>query len=273
LESEIMTIIQAMLLGAVQGVAEFLPISSSGHLAIAEELLGLAEVPLLFDILLHVATLASVCIVFRARIAELFGVLWRVITRSSPDSDRNDRTIIVALIVATAMTGIVGLAIKDFVESFSPFMISICLAVTGVLLFASGRYEPKTTRAFPGAAQGFVIGIAQGIGVTPGISRSGATISASLLTGVNRKAAGEFSFLLSIPAILAAFILELKDADTLSGAVSAAPLAVGMITAFAVGYVSLKFLLGLINRGRLGWFALYLVPAGIALAIHFAGVF
>jgi undecaprenyl-diphosphatase len=268
-----MTVIQAILLGAIQGIAEFLPISSSGHLAIAEELLDLAEVPLLFDILLHVATLASVCIVFRERIAELFCVLGRFLSRKSLEADHNDQTVIFSLLIATAMTGVVGLVIKDRVEAFTPFMISICLVITGVLLFVSGRFKPKTPREVPGVAQGIIIGLAQGIGVTPGISRSGATISASLLSGVNRKAAGEFSFLLSIPAILAAFILELKDADTLSGTVSAVPLAVGMLTAFAVGYVSLKFLLGLINRGRLGWFALYLVPAGIALAIHFAGVY
>lgn len=268
-----MTVIQAILLGAIQGLAEFLPISSSGHLAIAEELLDLAGVPLLFDILLHVATLASVCIVFRARIAELFCVLGRFLTRTGLESDRNDRTVIVALLVATAMTGIVGFAIKDYVEAFPPFMISVCLAITGVLLFVSSRFEPKSPREVPGVAQGIIIGIAQGIGVTPGISRSGATISASLLSGVSRRAAGEFSFLLSIPAILAAFILELKDADTLRGTVSAVPLAAGMLTAFVVGFVSLKFLLGLINRGRLGWFAAYLVPAGIALAIHFAGVY
>jgi undecaprenyl-diphosphatase len=268
-----MTVLQAIFLGAIQGLAEFLPISSSGHLALAEHFLELGEVPLLFDILLHVATLAAVCITFRKRIAELFCAFGRWVVRKPLESDRNDQSIIVAFVAATVMTAIIGFAIKDYVEAISPFWISICLSITGVLLFVSGRYEPKKTTEVPGLAQGIVIGIAQGIGVTPGISRSGSTIAASLLSGVNRKAAGEFSFLLSIPAILAAFILELKDADTLSGTVSAVSLAVGMLTAFTVGYVSLKFLLGLINRGRLGWFAFYLVPAGIALAIHFAGVY
>ncbi|HPX48664.1 MAG TPA: undecaprenyl-diphosphate phosphatase, partial [Treponemataceae bacterium] len=110
------------------------------------------------------------------------------------------------------------------------------------------------------------------IGVLPGISRSGITIAASLISGLERKAAGEYSFLLSVFAITGAFILELKDADTLVSAVSPASLIAGMATAFLVGFLSLKFLLGLINRGKLGWFAFYLVPAGVSLAIYFATV-
>lgn len=264
-----MNIFQSVLLGAIQGLAEFLPISSSGHLAIAQVLLGV-QVPMLFDITLHVATLAAICIVFRKRIAALFAVIWRVIIRKSPESDADDRKTILALLAATVVTGAIGFAIKDFAETLTPFYIAVCLVITGVFLFVSGRYQPKTAVKAPGLIQGVIIGIAQGIGVLPGISRSGITISASLLTGVERKSAGEFSFLLSIPAILAAFILKLKDADTLSGTVAAVPLIAGMVTAFVVGYISLKFLLGLINRGKLGWFAWYLIPAGISLAIYFA---
>jgi Uncharacterized bacitracin resistance protein len=265
-----MNIFQSVLLGAIQGFAEFLPISSSGHLAIASYFLGQSAVPLLFDILLHLATLGSVCLVFRKRIATLCCVLWRAVIRRPLDADADDRKVLVALVAATAMTGIIGFAIKDFAEALTPFWISCCLVVTGIVLFLSGRYQPKKVVAVPGLVQGLIIGSAQGIGVLPGISRSGSTIAASLFSGVDRRAAGEFSFLLSIPAIIAAFILELKDADTLSGTVSAVPLIAGMLTAFAVGYLSLKFLLGLINRGKLGWFAFYLVPAGISLAVYFA---
>ena len=193
-----------------------------------------------------------------------------MITGKPLDADADDRKIILSLVVATGVTGIIGFAIKDYVENLSPFWISCCLALTGLLLFVSGRFQPKRTVRVPGVREGLIIGFAQGIGVTPGISRSGSTISASLLSGVDRKAAGEYSFLLSIPAIIAAFILELKDADTLTGSVSAVPLIAGMATAFAVGYLSLRFLIGLINRGKLGWFAFYLVPAGISLAVYFA---
>lgn len=265
-----MTIIQSILLGAIQGFAEFLPVSSSGHLALASYFLGQNAVPLLFDVMLHLATLAAVLVVYRTRIAELFLVLFRVIFRKSGDADRGDRSLILAIVVATAITGAIGFALKDVVEGMAPFWIACCLVVTGVLLLVSGRWAPKKTVAAPGLLQGVIVGVAQGIGVTPGISRSGITISASLMSGVERKAAGEFSFLLSIPAILAAFIFELKDADNLAGTVHAVPLALGMLTAFAVGYFALKFLIGLINRGKLGWFALYLIPVGIALASYFA---
>jgi len=265
-----MNLFQSILLGAIQGFAEFLPISSSGHLAIAAYFLGQETVPLLYDILLHLATLGAVCLVFRKRIVELVCVFARVVTRKSGAADAADRRTILALIVATALTGVIGFAIKDFVENISPFWISCCFILTGILLFASGRVVPAKTVGSPGLVHGVIVGIAQGIGVTPGISRSGITISSGLLSGLERKTAGEFSFLLSIPAIVAAFILELKDADNLAGAVSAVPLAAGILTAFAVGYFSLKFLMGLINRGKLGWFAFYLVPAGITLAVYFA---
>lgn len=265
-----MTIMQSILLGAIQGLAEFLPISSSGHLAIAAYFLGQSAVPLLFDVLLHLSTLGAVCLVFRKRIAELCLVLWRVVTRKSGPADAPDRTLILSLMIATVLTGIIGFAIKDYVEALAPFWIACCLVLTGVMLFLAGRYVPAKVVSSPGIAQGVIIGLAQGIGVVPGISRSGITISSALASGLDRKAAGEFSFLLSIPAILAAFILELKDADNLVGAVQAVPLAAGMLTAFAVGYFALKFLIGLINRGKLGWFALYLVPAGTALAVYFA---
>ncbi len=265
-----MTILQAILLGALQGLAEFLPVSSSGHLAIVQHFMDLGEVPLLFDILLHVATLCSVCLVFRTRIADLFWTLWRLLTGKSRPEDASDRTMILALLAGTAVTAVVGFALRDAVESLPLFWVSASLAVTGILLVVSGRFRPRVVKPVPGVLAGLAVGLAQGIGVIPGISRSGITVSAALFAGVDRKAAGEFSFLLSIPVILGAFILELKSADTLSGVVSAAPLVVGMLTAFAVGFLSLRFLLALINKGKLGWFAAYLVPAGISLAIYFA---
>lgn len=264
-----MTIVQAVLLGAIQGLAEFLPISSSGHLAIASQFLAQQQSPLLFDILLHVATLASVTLVFRARIAALFMVVVRFLVRKPLDTDVRDQAVLLALVVGTAVTGVMGLLLKDIVTGMSPFIISCCFIVTGVVLVLSGRYKPARTTAVPSVVQAAVIGAAQGIGVFPGISRSGSTISASLFAGLDRKTAGEFSFLLSIPAILAAFILEMKSADTIGTQIPVAALVAGMITAFIVGYFSLKILLGLIQRGKLGWFAVYLVPTGIALACYF----
>lgn len=272
-----MSLLEAIFLGFIQGVGEFLPISSSGHLAIAEELLGAKDIPLLFDILLHVATFCAVIIVFKKRIGELFCVLGRFLSKKSLDSDKNDQKLIVSLITATFFTGIIGLLLKDVTKNASPFFISCCLVVSGFLLVISSFInkkrsleQPSKQNSQPGFAQGIIVGIAQGIGVIPGISRSGITISASLIAGVDRKSAGEYSFLLSIFAILGAFILELKSADNLLDSISILPLAAGMFTAFAVGFVSLKFFLGLINRGKLAWFAWYLIPAGISLAFYFA---
>lgn len=264
-----MNLLQAIFLGALQGLAEFLPVSSSGHLSLASHFMKLEEVPFLFDILLHLSTLCAVIIFYRVRIGELFVSLWRFLVRKNGDEDRGNLRLIVAILAGTVVTAGIGFAIKDVAAEFPPALISLCLAVTGVLLLVSGRYAPKKTTDVPTLVQALIVGAAQGIGVLPGISRSGSTISASLLSGVNRQSAGEFSFLLSIPAILGAFILELKDADTLSGAVTAAPLIAGMATSFAVGYLSLRVLTGLIKKGKLSWFALYLIPAGIALAIYF----
>lgn len=263
----LMSFFEAILLGALQGLAEFLPISSSGHLQIAEHLLHLKEVPLLFDILLHLATLAAVCLVFYKTIARLFAVLGRFIIRKSKLEDKEDLQMIAALLIATVVTGVFGLLLKDWVKTLNIKVIPVCFIITGAVLFLSEKIQIKKNLAVPSLFGAFIIGLAQGIGVTPGISRSGSTISAALFTGLSRERAGEFSFLLSIPAILAAFILELKSADTLSVAVPPVSLIGGMLTAFVVGFFSLKFLLKLINGGKLGFFAYYLIPAGILLLI------
>lgn len=268
-----MNFFEAILLGVVQGLGEFLPISSSGHLAITEYFLGVQEIPFLFDILLHIATLCAVIIVFRKKIGHLFCVLWRFIIRKPLQEDEADQKMIVALIIGTFCTAVIGFAIKDIAKEFSPFMISCCFIVTGLILVGSSKFSTsKKTQATktPTIVQAIIVGVAQGIGVLPGISRSGSTIAASLFSGIDRKTAGEYSFLLSIFAILGAFILELKDADTMINTIALGPLLAGMITAFAVGYLSLKVLLGLINKGKLGWFAVYLIPLGISLAVYFA---
>ena len=260
-----MTIIQAILLGAVQGVAEFLPISSSGHLAVAEYFLGHTDVPIIFDILLHIATLGAVCIVFYKQIWRLLTVLGRFIIRKNTVEDSADLKLIGALLISTVVTGLIGIVLKDAVQAKNILFIAVCFIITGIVLLLSAKLHPKKDVSVPSVLQAVIIGAAQGIGVLPGISRSGSTIAAALLTGVDREKAGEYSFLLSIPAILAAFIFELKSADTISGSIGIATLIAGMLTAFIVGFFSLTFLLKLIKRGKLGLFACYLIPAGIIL--------
>ena len=267
-----MTIIQAIFLGAVQGIAEFLPISSSGHLAVAEYFLGHTDIPIIFDILLHIATLGAVCIVFYKQIWRLLTVLGRFIIRKNTVEDSTDLKLIGALLISTVVTGVIGIVLKDVVQAKNMLFIAVCFIITGVALLLSAKIQPKKSVSVPSVLQAVIIGVAQGIGVLPGISRSGSTIAAALLTGVNREKAGEYSFLLSIPAILAAFIFELKSADTISGSVGVAALASGMLTAFIVGFFALTFLLKLIKKGKLGLFAYYLIPAGIILSAA-VGVF
>ncbi|MDR1748959.1 MAG: undecaprenyl-diphosphate phosphatase [Spirochaetaceae bacterium] len=261
-----MTIIQSILLGFLQGVAEFLPISSSGHLAVAQGLFGLDEVPLLFDVFLHLATLFSVILFFRKTIGNLFCVLGRFIIRKSRDEDKPALRLILAILIGTLVTGIFGIVLSSSVPSIPLKAIGVFFIITGALLVFSSWYEPKRS-VEPGPLQGLITGFAQGIGVLPGISRSGITISAALLAGIDRKTAGEFSFLLSLPAILGAFLLEFRDIGGLMDTVPAAALAAGCVTAFIAGLLSLRFLMALIQRGKLGWFACYLIPAGILTII------
>ena len=257
-----MTILQALLLGAVQGIAEFLPISSSGHLAVAEYFLGYAGIPIIFDILLHVATLGAVCIVFHKRIGRLLAVSGRFIIRRQTSDDSEDLKLIFALLISTAVTGGIGVMIKNLVILKNIRFIAAGFVITGIVLLVSGKIRRTAAQSVPSLFQAVIIGAAQGIGVLPGISRSGSTISAALLSGVDRERAGEYSFLLSIPAILAAFIFELKSARTVTASISLLPLTVGMITSFIVGLASLTFLLKVIKKGKLGMFGYYLIPAG-----------
>jgi undecaprenyl-diphosphatase len=263
-----MTIVEGTALGLLQGIAEFLPISSSGHLAVAKRLFGLGEVPILYDIALHVATLAAVVIVFRKRIAALLVSLGRWIMRSSHGEDAENLRFILAVIVATFFTGIIGLGIEKLHPEENLKVVSIGFIVTAFILVVSERLGVRAASRgagrVPGLREGAIVGIAQGIGVLPGVSRSGITISASLAAGVGREKAGEFSFILSIPAILGAFALELKDAGNLASRVELLPLVTGLVVAFASGILAIKLLLGLVRRGKLSWFAIYLVPLGIA---------
>ena len=249
-----MTIIQSIILGAIQGFAEFLPISSSGHLAIASYFLGQDAVPLLFDVMLHLATLAAVLLVYRARIVELLLVCFRVVTRRSGEADRADRGLILAIIVATAITGVIGFALKDVVEGLSPFWISCCLVVTGILLLVSSRWQPKKKVSSPGLGAGgdrrYRAGNRRYRRESPAPASRSRRLS---FPGWNGRQRASFSFLLSIPAILAAFILEFKDADTLAGDRSSGSVGLWHCSPrFVVGYFALKFLIGLINRGKLG---------------------
>ena len=287
-----MTIIQGILLGILQGIAEFLPISSSGHLAVAQKLFGLSDVPLLFDIVLHLATLAAVILYFRKKIAKLFVILWQWLMHktSAEDGDDTDilagntergRRTIIAILVTTVVTGAIGVFTSKLIPDMSLKITAGGFIVTAALLIISAFIEkrrkaaqqtfsstPDTPKGI-NIAQAALIGVMQGIGTFPGISRSGSTIAGALFGGLDRAAAGEYSFIVSIPAILGAFVLELKDLDKVGTSIGAAPVIAGCAAAFAWGYISLTVLMKIIKKGRLEWFAAYLIPLGIAGLIFF----
>ena len=280
-----MTVFQGILLGILQGIAEFLPISSSGHLAVAQNLFKLDDVPLLFDVFLHLATLFAVCLYFWRKIARLFCVLGRWIARrAQPESslkpedllagtDKAGRRTIIAVIVATFITAAIGILTSKKMPELSIKSTCAGFLVTAVLLIVSNlkrkQNEAKLQKEGRSPAEGIsffqsiVIGVMQGFGTLPGISRSGSTIAGALYSGVDAKAAGDFSFIISIPAILGAFILELKDLGEVSSSIGAAPVIAGCAAAFATGYISLTFLMKVIRKGKLHWFAAYLIPVGI----------
>lgn len=275
-----MTVLQGILLGALQGIAEFLPISSSGHLAVAQNLFGLDDVPLLFDVFLHLATLFAVCIYFRKKIWELLKILGRFISRKPRNEPENNedllcgteiagRKTILAIIITTAITGIFGIITSKMIPELPIKITCAGFIFTAFLLILSAIIEKKShknevkTPTGISVFQSIVIGFMQGVGTLPGISRSGSTIAGALFSKVDRKAAGDYSFIVSIPAILGAFILELKDLGEVSSSIGFLPVFLGCISAFVVGYFSLVFLMKLIRKGKLAFFACYLIPLGI----------
>jgi undecaprenyl-diphosphatase len=257
------SILQAFILGLFQGVAEFLPISSSGHLLMLKHLMGLGDVPVLFDVILHVATLGSILVVFRRRIAGIVVSTGRFIGRRHGQADAENLAIIPPAILATILTAVIGLLLSQLDFGDKPRVAAGLLLVTAVLLVASTFLKGTTGYSGLKLRHGLMIGIAQGIGVLPGISRSGITISAGLASGLQRETAGEFAFLLAVPAIGGALVLELKDIGELAGSVAPAPLIVGSLAAFVAGVAALLLLLPLVRRGKLAWFAAYLIPVGI----------
>lgn len=278
-----MTAFKALLLGLIQGIAEFLPISSSGHLELSKNLLGLSEVPILFDVILHIATLFAVVVVLRKRIASIIVALWNFLfvkkeksakglTKTQKKKDEEQRenlAFVIPILIATVVTAVLGFSIQKFLLEKFAWMngtkaVAVNLLITaGILgltaLMRTGTRGPREI----GKGRAAFIGLAQGIGVFSGISRSGITISAGLFAGLNRETAGEMAFLLSIPAILGAFILTVKDAASMMVSVSYGQLVLAFLAAFFSGMASLKILLRIIKSGKLYWFAPYLVVVGL----------
>ncbi|NQT58576.1 MAG: undecaprenyl-diphosphate phosphatase [Bacteroidetes bacterium] len=258
-----MNLWQSIILGVIQGITEFLPVSSYGHLVVLQKLMDLGEIPVLFDILLHIATLFVIVLAFRVRITRMASAVIRLIFHKGRDGDISETKVFGIIIIGTLFTGGIGLAIKSAGLSQYQWVVFVSFIITGILLILAGILKPKKTSVDPGISQGIIIGIAQGLGTLPGISRSGITITAALWGGIDREKAGELSFLFSIPAVLGALILELGNVGKLGNSINFSLVAAGMIAAFIAGMISLKLLLIVIKGMKLYLFSIYLIPLGI----------
>lgn len=284
-----MSFIQSILMGLIQGLTEFLPVSSSGHLAIFKNLFHVnVETGLLFDVLLHIGTLIAVCIVYYKDIKELIVEAVKMLIdlvynlflklRGSRKSYRkiisnSYRKFVVLVIVATIPTGIIGMLFSDLVEKASTSLLipGICLLITAVLLFISdhapdGNKRPKQVTY----KNAIVIGICQGIATLPGISRSGTTITACVLSKFDRRFAVKYSFILSIPAILGALVLQLKDIGSVQiTSMEVGSYIVGMIVAAVVGYVCIKAMLVIVGNKKFKYFSIYCLIVGVVSIIGY----
>ncbi|MBQ6179279.1 MAG: undecaprenyl-diphosphate phosphatase [Bacteroidales bacterium] len=276
-----MSWLQALLLGIVQGLTEFLPVSSSGHLMIVKELLGVdGEGFLDFTVTVHLATVLSTLVVFWKPICKLFAGFFKF--------KYNDETdYIFKILVSMIPVALVGFLFKDQVEALfgdSLTTVAFCLLVTAALLFLSdvfgSRSSAETSGGYSGTSkyrngisfwQSFVVGIGQAFAVAPGLSRSGTTIATGLLCGVKREVMAQFSFLMVLIPIIGEQALDVLKAATghaeLGGGLSPVCLIVGFISAFLAGLFACKAMVALVKRAKLGWFALYCLVIAVLIFI------
>lgn len=262
-----MTLLDSILLGLLQGATEFLPVSSSGHLVIAQQLIpGFSQPGILFDVLLHVGTLVAVVVYFWRDLRGMLTSLWRRDAAAA-----QSRRLLTLLLVGSLPTAVIGLTFKDWFESLfaSPALVAAMLLVTGTLLFVADRYRPGHRRE--GAltvSDALLTGFVQGLAIIPGISRSGSTVAALLLRGVSGETAARFSFLLALPAVGGAALLHLRHLEGLPAAELPLYLA-GAGTAMLSGLLAIHLLIGVLRRRKLGWFALYCWIVGAAALVIF----
>lgn len=260
---------QALILGLIQGLTEFLPVSSSGHLAIGRELLGVElGDDLMFDVAVHAATVLATIVVFRKQIRQLLCGLF-----SFKYNDETDYVLKIAISMIPVF--VVGVFFKDYVEAlFSSFaVVGFALLATALLLY----FSDKSAEARPrneleqrnGISwwQALVVGLGQAVAVIPGLSRSGTTISTGLLSGVKREVVAQFSFLMVLVPILGEAFLDVVGGDFSASGIGAGPMATGFAAAFVSGLFACKVMIALVKRARLKWFALYCALVGIAVTV------
>ncbi len=253
-----MNIFDALVLGAIQGFTEFLPISSSGHLVIGQHLLGLSLPGLFFEVLVHLGTLCSVLVVFRN---DIIDILFNINTEKN-------RRLVGAVIVGTIPAVIIGLTLKDRIGQIFDNItaVSLSLLVTGLWLVIT-KWSVNKNHLIK-IKSGFLIGCIQAVAIVPGISRSGATIGMAMWLGISPDKAAKFSFLLAIPAIAGAGLLTALDLETTSlHELSMISNIAAFLSSFFVGWASLRWLLRLISKGKFHWFGVYCFSIGLLTLI------
>ncbi len=260
-----MSIIEAIILGIVQGLTEFIPVSSSGHLLLTHHLLGVEQYALGFDVALHIGTLAALILYFHKDIASLaLGIF-----------GKNDQKRLAWLLVFATLPAIIGgFLLQDLAESSfrSPILVSVNLMWVAVLMLLAEKYaksrQHKTALRDVNAKQAGLIGLAQVIALVPGVSRSGSTITAGIFAGLDRVSATRFSFLLALPITFGAIVKVVLDPSTISQ-VNAEPMifVVGIVSAFASGLIAIRFLLRYLSKHTLAVFAYYRIALGILILV------
>ena len=266
-----MNILQALCLGVLQGITEFLPVSSSGHLVLAQHLLGFRESQLFFDVAVHAGTLMAVFVVFRAVLLRILKDCLGLFSHPPPSkflsgaTDQSEGVKLAAMIVVGSVpTAMIGLLLRDTFERLftSPAMVGLGLWVTGAFLIGSRwSRQQREDLDTPRVLDALAIGLAQGAAISPGLSRSGVTITVGLLLGLRSDLAFSFSFLLSIPAILGALVIEAYHVG--GNHPGWGVVAAGFFSAFLVGWAALLLLRSLVARGKLFYFAPYCFAVGI----------
>lgn len=269
-----MSVFEAVILGLVQGLTEFLPVSSSGHLTIAKELFGIDTTNLSFEVAVHAATVLSTIVVFRDEIWDLLKGLFKFQYNSQTDY-------LCKIAVSMLPILIVGLFLKDYVEELfgsGLLIVGIMLLETALLLTLSDYLTKKRSRGATGEVgrevsfkDAIIIGLAQSVAVLPGLSRSGTTIATGLMCGVKKSSIAQFSFLMVLVPILGEAFLELVSGEfstSLSG-LSSASLAAGFVTAFISGFIACKWMISIVKRAKLTYFAIYCLVVGIVSIVSY----
>ena len=268
--------LQSVMLGIIQGLTEFLPVSSSGHLVLLQNLFGIREPELLFDISLHLGTLLAVFIVFYKEILRILQTLLRLpaLIKSSGNlksvfADNEEIRIFALILIGSIPTAILGILFHKIADQIfgAVWIVGVMLLVTGTLLWFTRQISNEGRPLIKVSIRdALMIGLIQGMAIMPGISRSGATISMALFLGMNREVAGRYSFLLSIPAILGALILGLNS-TIIQTDIPGKIILLGTVIAAIVGYIALKILLRMVKQGHLYYFAPYCWLLGAATLI------